>query len=130
MTAVPTAFQQYADALARGDMDALRDTLHDDVVWHQPGAHSLAGAHRGKDAVLRLLGSLMERSAGTFELVPTGPAMVNGTLVALPVRFSARAADRTDLAMTGVDLFRLADDRIAEVWLFSEDQPVEDAFWG
>lgn len=129
MTA-PTAFHRYLDALARGDMDALRATLADDVVWHQPGAHSLAGDHRGPDAVLRLLGAFMERSGGTFALAPTGPAMDNGDLVALPVRFSAQAANRTDLAMSGVDLFRIAEDRIAEVWLFSEDQPAEDAFWG
>lgn len=130
MTAVPTAFHRYADALSRGDMEALRAALHDDVVWHQPGSHSLAGDHRGPDAVLQLLGAFMERSAGTFELTPTGPAMTNGALVALPVHFSARAAGRADLSMSGVDLFRIADDRVAEVWLFSHDQPVEDAFWG
>ena len=32
--------------------------------------------------------------------------------------------------MTGVDLFRVADDLVAEVWLFSADQEAEDVFWG
>ena len=32
--------------------------------------------------------------------------------------------------MAGVDLLRVENGKIAEVWLFSEDQPAEDAFWG
>jgi len=28
-----------------------------------------------------------------------------------------------------VDLLRIADGQIREVWLFSEDQAAEDAFW-
>ena len=32
--------------------------------------------------------------------------------------------------MAGVDVFRVEDDLIKEVWLYSSDQAVEDAFWG
>ena len=32
--------------------------------------------------------------------------------------------------MNGIDLFRMDDGKIKEVWLFSSDQAVEDAFWG
>jgi uncharacterized protein len=32
--------------------------------------------------------------------------------------------------MEGVDLLRIADGKVAEVWLFSADQAAEDAFWG
>jgi hypothetical protein len=129
MTA-PTAFTRYSDALAAGDMAGLAASLHPDVVWHQPGSHTLAGDHVGPDQVLALLGGFMERSNGTFALQPTGQPMVNGALVSLPVAFSASAEGKADLQMTGVDLFRVADDLIAEVWLFSADQDVEDAFWG
>ena len=31
--------------------------------------------------------------------------------------------------MNGVDVMRVRDGQIAEVWLFSADQPSEDAFW-
>jgi ketosteroid isomerase-like protein len=129
MTAL-TAFTRYADALAAGDMEALAGSLHADVVWHQPGAHSLAGDHVGRDGVLQLLGGFMQRSNGTFALQPTGGPMVNGDVVALPVSFSAQAEGKADLDMTGVDLFRVADDLVAEVWLFSADQEAEDLFWG
>jgi len=129
MTA-PIAFTRYSEALAAGDMAALAASLHPDVVWHQPGSHSLAGDHAGPDRVLALLGGFMQRSNGTFALQPTGQPMVNGDLVSLPVAFSATSDGKADLRMTGVDLFRVADDLIAEVWLFSADQEVEDAFWG
>lgn len=127
---VPIAFTRYSEALAAGDMAGLAASLHPAVVWHQPGRHSLAGDHAGPEGVLELLGGFMQRSNGTFALQPTGQPMVNGDLVSLPVAFSASSEGRDDLQMTGVDLFRVADDLIAEVWLFSADQDVEDAFWG
>jgi hypothetical protein len=34
------------------------------------------------------------------------------------------------MAMDGVDLIRVEGGKIAEVWLFSFDQPAEDVFWG
>ncbi|WP_030143726.1 nuclear transport factor 2 family protein [Mycetocola saprophilus] len=125
---IPAAYQRYEDALATGDMAALAAALHPAVVWHQPGANPLSGDHVGPDAVLALLGGFMERSQGTFAL-QTQTRMVNGDTVATTVAFSAQRPGRTDLGMNGVDVFRIADDRIAEIWLFSTDQEAEDAFW-
>ena len=31
--------------------------------------------------------------------------------------------------MNGNDLYEVVDGKIAQVWLFSEDQPAEDEFW-
>jgi uncharacterized protein len=45
------------------------------------------------------------------------------------VHFTAQR-DGAEIAMDGIDVFRVEGDRIAEVWLFSADQPAEDAFWG
>ncbi|WP_199862374.1 nuclear transport factor 2 family protein [Plantibacter sp. CFBP 8804] len=59
----------------------------------------------------------------------TGPAMVDGELVAVPVRFiGTRSGASMDMA--GVDLLAVRDGRIAAVDLFSEGGPAEDAFWG
>ena len=54
--------------------------------------------------------------------------MVNGGLVAIPVRFSATHGDGA-MAMDGIDVLRIDGGKIAEVWLFSVDQEAEDAFW-
>jgi predicted SnoaL-like aldol condensation-catalyzing enzyme len=71
----------------------------------------------------------MAFTGGTLEVRPTGAVMVNGALFTLPVHFTAKR-DGAEIAMDGIDVFRVEGDRIAEVWLFSADQPTEDAFWG
>lgn len=34
------------------------------------------------------------------------------------------------IAMAGVDLLKIQNGQIKEVWLFSEDQEAENVFWG
>lgn len=120
---------RYGAAVAAGDMAALAATLTPDVIWHQPGANSLSGDHVGPEAVVAHLGAFMALSDGTFAL-ETESATESGDLVSTTVRFTAQRAGRADLDQHGVDVFRVAGDRIAEIWLIGENQPVEDAFWG
>ena len=119
----------YFDALAGGDVPAAMALFSPDVVWHQPGANRFSGDHHGLEGVGALLGRMMEVSGGTFQLAVTGPAMVNGDLVAVPVRFSGQR-EGIAMDMTGVDLLTIADGAIAAVHLFSEDGDAEDRFWG
>lgn len=119
----------YFDALGRGDVPTALAQLSDTVVWHQPGANRFSGDHVGAEGVGAMLGGMMEASLGSFQLAVTGPAMVNGELVAVPVRFSG-LRDEASMDMAGVDLLTVRDGRIAEVHLFSEDGPAEDEFWG
>lgn len=119
---------KYGAAMAAGDMEALAAVFTEDAVWHQPGDNPLAGDHVGPAAIVTHLGRFMELSAGTFALEPES-ATEAGALVAMTVRFSAQRAHRQDLAQSGVDVFRVSGDQIAEVWLISEDQAAEDAFW-
>lgn len=119
----------YFDALGRGDMATVMAQFSDTVVWHQPGANQFSGEHTGTDGVGALLGAMMQVSQGSFALVVTGPAMVNGELVAIPVRFSGNR-EGAAMDMAGIDLLTVRDGKIAEVHLFSEDGAGEDAFWG
>lgn len=119
----------YFDALGRGDIPTVMAQFSDAVVWHQPGDHRFSGDHDGVAGVGALLGGMMETSEGSFQLQVTGPAMVNGDLVAVPVRFSGSRADAS-MDMDGVDLLTVRDGKIVEVHLFSADGPSEDAFWG
>ena len=120
---------KYFEALAAGDFPAVAGLFAEDIVWHQPGDNQFSGTHRGGAAVGQLLGGMMAASEGTFELSLTGPLMVNGTVVAVPIHFSGKREDAT-MGQAGVDLLRVEGDRIAEVWLFSSDPASEDAFWG
>lgn len=125
---------QYGAAMAAGDTEALAATFHPDAVWHQPGANQLSGDHVGPDAIIAHLGRFMQLSGGTFAL-ETESATESGALVSATVRFRAQRVGHDDLDQHvldqhGVDVFRVADGRIVEVWLMSEDQEAEDRFWG
>lgn len=120
---------RYGAAAAAGDMEALAATLTHDAVWHQPGANQLSGDHVGPEAIVAHLGAFMQLSGGTFVL-ETESATESGSLVATTVRFAARREGRDDLDQHGVDVFRVEGDKIAEIWLISEDQAAEDQFWG
>lgn len=119
----------YFDALGRGDVPAAMAQLSPSVVWHQPGANRFSGDHTGIESVGALLSAMIETSAGTFQLAVAGSAMVNGDLVAVPVRFSG-SREGASMDMAGLDLLTIRVGRIAEVHLFSEDGAAEDAFWG
>lgn len=77
------AVHEAYDAFARRDLDALREQLAPDVVWHVGGRSVLARSYRGVDDVLAYLDRLQEMSGGTFgaELLSCGelaPGLVVG----------------------------------------------------
>lgn len=123
------AAASYFEALGTGDVPGAMAMLSPDVVWHQPGANQFSGDHAGVDGVGALLGGMMAASEGSFQLAVTGPTMVSGDLVAVPVRFTgSRSGGSMDMA--GIDLLTVRGGKIVEVNLFSEDGAAEDAFWG
>jgi len=128
MTAMD-AVGRYGAAIAAGDMVALAAVFTEDAVWHQPGSNRLSGDVVGPDAIIAHLGRMMTACHGTL-VVETESATESGDLVSTTVRFTARREGVADLDLHGVDVFRVVDDRVAEVWLISEDQSVEDVFWG
>ena len=79
---------RYFEALSANDFATVASILADDIVWHQPGRNRFSGTHRGGSAVNEMVGGMMAVSGGTFELALTTEPMVNGTLVAAPVRFA------------------------------------------
>ena len=52
----------------------------------------------------------------------------NGDMVVAAVHFKAEK-DKKNLSMKGIDLLRIEDEKIKEVWLFSEKIEDEDEFW-
>lgn len=124
-----TVVTTYFDAVSRGDIPTAMAQFSLDAVWHQPGENRFSGDHVGLESIGALLGGMMEVSEGSFQLKVTGPVMVNGELVAAPVRFTGARSDAS-MDMTGVDLLTVRDGKIVTVHLFSEDGAAEDAFWG
>ena len=120
---------EYFQAVRTGDFPKVGELLDEGIVWHQPGANQFSGEHKGRDAVFQMLGSMLETSRGTFAIDKIHTLMANGDLVPATIHFSGRH-DGASMSMDGVDLLRIADGKITEMWLFSGAPAAEDAFWG
>jgi len=56
-------------AFRSADLAAIVEAVPVDLAWHFPGRRGgLAGAHRGRDAVLAFLARVMQLTDGTFGL--------------------------------------------------------------
>ena len=129
MSANLDIFNAYNAGLIAGDFPAVFDTMADDIIWHQPGNHSTSGTYIGKEKLGAHLASFSEKTNGTFKVLVNWVSD-NEDLVAANVTFVGTRADGTELNMNGIDLFRMENGKIQEVWLFSSDQAEEDRFWG
>lgn len=128
MSAIDIA-RNYIRAAQTGDQALLARTVSPTVVWHQPGANRFSGTHQGLAAVGAMIGGMMEVSQGSFAITEATHYMQNGDWVAVSIRFAGeREGARLDQA--GVDLLRIQDGQVAEVFLFSSDPVQEDRFWG
>ena len=120
-------FNAYTGALSKGDFETVFDTLSDNIVWHMGGESSLSGIIKGKQALGERLGEFAKRSNGTFRVI-TNWAASNDCFVAASV-VSLAEMGKEKLNNPGIDLFRIEDKKIQEVWTVSEQPAVEDKFW-
>lgn len=121
-------FDAYRDALERGDVAGVFATISDAIVWHMGGESSLSGTVVGKQALGERLGEFAKRSGNTFKVM-TNWAASNDCFVAASV-VSVAQRDADTLNDPGIDLFKIENGKIQEVWTFAEQQSAEDTFWG
>lgn len=121
-------FERYNNGLINGDFEAVFETMADNIKWHQPGTNPMSGITEGKELLGAHLGKFAEKSNGTFR-VKTNWVSDNGDFIAANVTFLADRGDGDILDMNGIDLFRISDGKIQEIWLFSSEQSTEDAYW-
>ena len=121
--------QKYFDSLQKGDLETLGSLFADDVIWHQPGHAKLSKTYFGKQEVFSLFGKFMEISQGSFRIDSVQNLMANHNLVTATLHFSAKKSNGDSISMPGVDLMKIENGKIKEVYLFSANQSAEDAFW-
>ncbi|MFV5700695.1 nuclear transport factor 2 family protein [Flavobacterium sp. XS2P12] len=126
---VKEVVEAYSIALGKGDIPTAFSYFSTNAKWHQPGNNKFSGTQSGLEAIGKMLSDMMGATQGSLVVKPTSPLMANGRFVSSPVRFSAKSGDKT-IEMNGNDLFEVIDSKILQVWLFSEDQDIEDEFWG
>ena len=119
----------YIKAVQVGDQATLGSLLSPQVVWHQPGNNQFSGTKHGIAEFGAMMGAMMAKSGGSFTITHAHRYLANGNLVAIEIEFAGqREGAKVDQA--GIDLLRVEDGKIVEVWLFSSDPEQEDAFWG
>lgn len=121
-------FEMYMEALSKGDFVSAFEVMADDIIWHMGGKHSLSGKILGKKALGERLQEFARRSKGTFQVISNWAAN-NDNLIAASVVSSAEKTNGEKLNMPGMDLFRIENGKIQEVWTFAQEQSVEDKFW-
>ena len=114
------------EAAAAGDTEALRRLCTPDLLWHASGRGPRSGVHRGLEQVfvyLAAIGDAAERFDSQLERVLVGDDRV-AVLFHVVGRRGSRTLD-TDFIL----LFRIEDERIAEIWAVPRDQYAVDEFW-
>lgn len=119
----------YAESLEKGDIPKAFSFFSTDAKWNQPGNNQFSGVKNGAEGIGKMIGGMMEISQGTFAVKPNGNLMTNGNFVIMPVKFTGKINERS-IDMPGIDLFEIKDEKIVNIWLFSDNQIVEDEFWG
>jgi hypothetical protein len=124
--AAASVARAYADAWRRGDLETLFGLYAEDVVLHYFGRSPLAGRHQGRDALLRVLAAVQERTAR--ELVSVEDVLASDGRAAIIARERFRRDGRT-VEMERVLVYRIANGRLAECWLYDQDQRAVDALF-
>ena len=120
-------YNAYTEALLKGDFKSVFETMSDNIVWHMGGEGPLSGIVKGKEALGERLGEFTKRSNGTFRVITNWAASNDCFVVASVVSLAEKEDEK--LNDPGIDLFRIENGKIQEVWTFVEQQEEEDKFW-
>jgi ketosteroid isomerase-like protein len=113
--------RRYLAAVQRGDWAAGFGFFADDVVLHVPGRSSLAGEHRGREAVEGCLRAALDRAHGAQVEVELVDMLASEERVALVVRERFGRPDGA-VEIRRANLYRLRGQQIVEVQIFEANQ--------
>jgi ketosteroid isomerase-like protein len=115
------------ESFAAGDLEPLRESMVDTVVWHEPGRSALGGDHKGPDGVIEFLSKLRDLSGGTFTMQLVDVLATPERVVALQEE-TARRGER-ELDMSSAVEFEIHQGKITEVTVYHDDTYHFDEFW-
>lgn len=116
------------EARARGDLEAVRPILAEDIVWHEPDVGSEhTGDLLGPDAVLAMMREAQELTGGTFSLTPR-EVVANGEHAVAMIDWAAeRGGER--LEGKEVAVYRIRGDKVVEASFHQDDVELDRRFW-
>jgi uncharacterized protein len=115
------------EAFEKGDTAVLEEIFADDIEFHVPGRHPLAGDFHSKEQVFEFFGRLADRTERTFS-VDVHEIMGSGKWVTALVTVRGQRPGKT-LAAHEAHAWRVVGDKAAEFWSLTADQYAEDDFW-
>jgi ketosteroid isomerase-like protein len=121
-----TKLREAFDAFARGDLEHLQRNMTSDCTWTNAGTSVIGGTYKGWDQIVGMLGTLAERTGGTFSTNVVS-VLANDTQSAAIYDATATVDGQT---MTHryflVDTYA-ADGRVSETNVVAFDQASADA---
>lgn len=113
--------RDYIDAGKQGDYDAIRAIMHEDVVMHFFGRNPVAGTHRGREETWASTTEEWEPRQLQFEILEVNDIVVNDerAVLIMDVRISG---PEKSVDLHRVDVYRIEDGRIVELWVYDHDQ--------
>jgi uncharacterized protein len=120
--------QRYVEAWLRKDAEAALAFVADDVILHAAGRHPLAGEFLGKQAFLDAYTTALATLGGTVEAVALQDLLVGPERAVALVRVRAIRGERV-LEFDRVNVYRLHDEQIVEIWSCDFDPYALDEFW-
>jgi uncharacterized protein len=118
--------RHYADAWAANDLRAIAGCYHDEVVFHYFGRSPLAGTHRGKAACLGILKLVREKTNRKLIAIRDVLAGERFGLIVAVERFEHNGAA---VEIERAFRFSVRDGKLAECWVYDEDQRLVDEHW-
>ena len=119
-----TAYRKTADAFRARDFDAIRSLVAEDVVWHVPGRHSMAGEIRGLNELVAWLGRLGELG---FTLREHDVFGNDEHVCALSYMGARRPGVAIEIPVTSVFHYRAG--RQVERWIYPNDVAAWEAIF-
>ena len=118
----------FYEARARGDRDAIRGMLADEVRWHDPYPPPHGGDLVGAHAVLHDIVDAAAVITGGSTRLELHDVRADGVLAVALVRWTATVEGRT---MSGQEaaVYKVLDGRIAEAWFHPADPAASNAFF-
>jgi ketosteroid isomerase-like protein len=118
------AYRRTADAFRARDFDVIRSLIAEDVVWHVPGQHAMAGEIRGRDALIAWLSRLSELG---FTLREHDVLGNDAHVCALSHMGARRPGLEVEIRVTSV--FHFGGGQQVERWFYPEDMAAWDSLF-
>ena len=120
--------KQYVEAFERKDWEVATAFWSDEIIVHAQGRNPLAGDFSGKRAFLEHYGRVFAELEGSVELAEVHDVLVGPEYAVALVKERAVRRERS-LVFERVNVYRLRDGKITEIWSYDADPYALDEFW-